>query len=301
MNFLKSLILAILFIVPVTLSYSQVMLKGKVFTPESQEGSNNVSEQYQGEVEYIPLPGATVIWKSGSAVNSEKSPSGTTTDAHGYFKIRAWNLGDTLQVSMVGYKTVGLVYSGQKYVEIPLNLLICITGVSGSGKTHLSKILIKNARNYKTLYSDRDYQNILDRFEDSDFFILENIDKVKHEKFEQELFHIINLAKENNKKLLMTSRKPISKIDLNLEDLKSRLNSILEVKIKEPDDQLMELLLIKIFNDKQLKINPNIIGFLVSRLERSYESINLFIEKIDNFSLEKGKKITIPLINDLLK
>ena len=176
-----------------------------------------------------------------------------------------------------------------------------ISGPPYSGKTHLSKILIKNARNYKTLYFDRDYQNILDRFEDSDFFILENIHMVKHDKFEQELFHIINLAKENNKKLLMTSRKRISEIDLNLEDLKSRLNSILEAKIKEPDDQLMKLLLIKIFNDKQLKINPNIIDFLVSRLERSYESINLFIEKIDKFSLEKGKKITIPLINDLLK
>ena len=176
-----------------------------------------------------------------------------------------------------------------------------ISGPPYSGKTHLSKILIKNARNYKTLYFDRDYQNLLNRFEDSDFFILENIDNVKHDKFEEKLFHIINLAKENNKKLLMTSRKPISEIDLNLEDLKSRLNSILEAKIKEPDDQLMELLLIKIFNDKQLKINPNIIDFLVSRLERSYESINFFIEKIDKFSLEKGKKITIPLINDLLK
>ena len=176
-----------------------------------------------------------------------------------------------------------------------------ISGPPYSGKTHLSKILIKNARNYKTLYFDRDYQNILDRLETSDILILENIDKVKHNKSEQDLFHIINFSKENNKKLLMTSRKPISEIDLNLEDLKSRLNSILEAKIKEPDDQLMKLILIKILNDKQLKINPNVIDFLVSRLERSYESINLFIEKIDNFSLEKSKKITIPLISDLLK
>ena len=131
--------------------------------------------------------------------------------------------------------------------------------------------------------------------------ILENIDKVKHYKSEQNLFHIINIVKENDKKLLMTSRKPISEIDLNLEDLKSRLNSILEAKIKEPDDELMRLILVKIFNDKQLKINPNVIDFLVSRLERSYESINFFIEKIDKFSLEKGKKITISLINDLLR
>ena len=175
-----------------------------------------------------------------------------------------------------------------------------ISGPPYSGKTHLSKILIKNARNYKTLYFDRDYQNILNRFEVSDILILENIDKVKDDKAEQDLFHIINFAKENNKKLLMTSRKPISEIDLNLEDLESRLNSIIEAKIKEPDDQLMKLILIKIFNDKQLKIKPNVIDFLVSRLERSYKSINLFIEKIDKFSLEKGKKITIRLINDLL-
>ena len=176
-----------------------------------------------------------------------------------------------------------------------------ISGPPYSGKTHLSKILIKNASNYKSFYIDRDYQNILDRFETSDILILENIDKVKHDKAEQDLFHIINLVKENNKKLLMTSRKSISEIDLSLEDLKSRLNSILEAKIKEPNDHLMELILIKIFNDKQLKINPNVIDFLMSRLVRSYKSINLFIEKIDKFSLEKGKKITIPLINDLLR
>ena len=175
-----------------------------------------------------------------------------------------------------------------------------ISGPPYSGKTHLSKILIKNASNYKALYIDRDYQNILDKFESSDILILENIDKVKYDKSEQDLFHIINLVKESNKKLLMTSRKSISEIDLSLEDLKSRLNSIIEAKIKEPDDQLMKLILIKIFNDKQLKINPNVIDFLMSRLVRSYESINLFIEKIDKFSLERGKNITIPLINDLL-
>lgn len=84
---------------------SQNTLKGKVFTPDSELGHN-------GEVQYIPLPGATVIWKG--------TRLGAMTDAHGYFKLPAMNIGDTLQVSMVGYNTAGLVYSGQKYVEIPL-------------------------------------------------------------------------------------------------------------------------------------------------------------------------------------
>ena len=176
-----------------------------------------------------------------------------------------------------------------------------ISGPSFSGKTHLSKILIKNIGSNESLYIDRDYKKIIEKAGSSNLIVIENIDKVLEDKSEEDLFHIINFTKENDKKLLMTSGKSISNIEFKLEDLKSRLNAILEAKIMQPDDELMKLVLIKIFNDKQLLINPNVINFLKSRLERSYKSINDFIEKIDKFSLEKGKKITIALINDLIK
>ena len=176
-----------------------------------------------------------------------------------------------------------------------------ISGPSFSGKTHLSKILIKNIGINESLYIDRDYKKIIERVGSSNLIVIENIDKVIEDRSEEDLFHIINFTKESDKKLLMTSGKSISNIEFKLEDLKSRLNAILEAKIMQPDDELMKLVLIKIFNDKQLLINPNVINFLKSRLERSYKSINDFIEKIDKFSLEKGKKITIALINDLIK
>lgn len=176
-----------------------------------------------------------------------------------------------------------------------------ISGPSFSGKTHLSKILIKNIGSNESLYIDGDYKKIIEKVGSSNLIVIENIDKVLEDRSEEDLFHIINFTKENNKKLLMTSGKSISNIEFKLEDLKSRLNATLEAKIMQPDDELMKLVLIKIFNDKQLLINPNVIDFLKSRLERSYKSINDFIEKIDKFSLEKGKKITISLINDLIK
>ena len=176
-----------------------------------------------------------------------------------------------------------------------------ISGPSFSGKTHLSKILIKNIGSNESLYIDRDYKKIIEKVGSSNLIVIENIDKVIENRSEEDLFHIINFTKESDKKLLMTSGKSISNIEFKLEDLKSRLNAILEAKIMQPDDELMKLVLIKIFNDKQLLINPNVINFLKSRLERSYKSINDFIEKIDKFSLEKGKKITIALINDLIK
>ena len=176
-----------------------------------------------------------------------------------------------------------------------------ISGPSFSGKTHLSKILIKNIGSNESLYIDRDYKKIIEKVGSSNLIVIENIDKVIEDRSEEDLFHIINFTKESDKRLLMTSGKSISKIEFKLEDLKSRLNAILEAKIMQPDDELMKLVLIKIFNDKQLLINPNVINFLKSRLERSYKSINDFIEKIDKFSLERGKKITIALINDLIK
>ena len=176
-----------------------------------------------------------------------------------------------------------------------------ISGPSFSGKTHLSKILIKNIGSNESLYIDRDYKKIIEKVGSSNLIVIENIDKVLEDKSEEDLFHIINFTKESDKRLLMTSGKSISKIEFKLEDLKSRLNAVIEAKIMQPDDELMKLVLIKIFNDKQLLINPNVINFLKSRLERSYKSINDFIEKIDKFSLEKGKKITIALINDLIK
>ena len=176
-----------------------------------------------------------------------------------------------------------------------------ISGPSFSGKTHLSKILIKNIGINESLYIDRDYKNIIERVGSSNLIVIENIDKLIEDRSEEDLFHIINFTKESDKKLLMTSGKSISNIEFKLEDLKSRLNAVIEAKIMQPDDELMKLVLIKIFNDKQLLINPNVIDFLRSRLERSYKSINDFIEKIDKFSLERGKKITIALINDLIK
>ena len=97
---------------------AQNMIKGKVLTPEAHIDHDHSDVSHQGEVEYITLPGASVIWKG--------TRLGTMTDIHGFFKIPVMNLGDTLQVSMIGFETVGLIYTGQKYVEIPLEAGVSI-------------------------------------------------------------------------------------------------------------------------------------------------------------------------------
>ena len=115
------------------------------------------------------------------------------------------------------------------------------------------------------------------------------------------LFHIINIMKENDKKLLMTSRKPITEIDLNLEDLKSRLNNFTTLGIEMPTDDLLRAIITKSFSDKQIKVNVRVLEFILKNIDRSYEKIFKFISDLDIASLSAGKSININLVKKILK
>ena len=175
-----------------------------------------------------------------------------------------------------------------------------ISGPSFSGKTHLSKILIKNIGSNESLYIDRDYKKIIEKVGSSNLIVIENIDKVLEDKSEEDLFHIINFTKENDKKLLMTSCKSISNIEFKLEDLKSRLNSFTNVGIELPTDDLLRVIISKYFSDKQIEITPKISEYIIKNIDRSYEKVFKFIKEIDDLSLSSGKSININLIKKVL-
>ena len=83
-------------------------------------------------------------------------------------------------------------------------------------------------------------------------------------------------------------------------DLVSRLDAMQAAFIEEPDDMLMEALIIKLFNDRQILIKPNIVNFLMQRIERSYLGVAEIIDLIDEVSLSKKKSVSISLIKGLI-
>jgi chromosomal replication initiation ATPase DnaA len=131
--------------------------------------------------------------------------------------------------------------------------------------------------------------------------IIEDIDLISSIEEEEYLFHSINLSKELNKVLLLTSGVNLSDISIKTPDLRSRLDSIQSVKILEPNDDLMNALILKLFHDRQILIKPNIISYLMQRIERSYLGISSIVDLIDNVSLSKHKSISKNLIKELLK
>ena len=97
-----------------TSCHAQKTLRGKVFAPENHSDHNDQEGEHQGAQKFDPLPGATVIWKGSS--------QGVVTDGFGFFEIDARGATDTLRVSMVGYSTVDVLYSGENYLEVPLEV-----------------------------------------------------------------------------------------------------------------------------------------------------------------------------------
>ena len=89
-------------------------------------------------------------------------------------------------------------------------------------------------------------------------------------------------------------------MDWGLDDLNSRIRSLLACEIKLPDDMLLYTFLIKYSNDKKLILNDNQCLYILERLERNFESIINFINALDMMLLETKKKVTYKSIQHIL-
>ena len=87
---------------------------------------------------------------------------------------------------------------------------------------------------------------------------------------------------------------------VNLNDLRSRIESFLNIGINLPTDDLLRVLISKTFSEKQININPKVSEYILKNIDRSYDKVFEFIKKIDDLSLSSGKSININLIKKVI-
>ena len=175
--------------------------------------------------------------------------------------------------------------------------IINIFGPAGSGKSHLASILQNKTSCLKVLSKDLN-EKIFIKFKNKEALIIENLYEKVNEKI---LFSIWNKTIQDNKYLLITSRKPISTYEFKLNDLKSRFNSCLNIGINLPNDDLISVILTKNFSDRQIKVEKKHIDYVIKRIDRSYEKISQFILILDKYSLKKGSPFSLKLIKEVIK
>ena len=210
------------------------------------------------------------------------------------FPFRAKYYEQDFYVSSNNFSAYKLIENWPTWPDNWLNIF----GPSGSGKTHLSKILEKKNSKTKLIKASKIEENTLDVFKKLDCLIIDNYENNIDEKL---LYSILNQSKQHDKFVVINSIEPVTSFNLGLKDLKSRLDSFVNIGIDLPTDDLLNVIISKSFSDQQITINPRITEYIIKNIERSYEKMFKFLKDIDELSLSTGKSININLIKKVLK
>jgi DnaA regulatory inactivator Hda len=114
------------------------------------------------------------------------------------------------------------------------------------------------------------------------------------------VFHLINEIRNKGGTLLCTTRTAPAEWSVALKDLESRMKAAHILSIDMPDDDLLFAIFVKLFHDRQISVDPEMIQFLLSRCDRSFDTVFSMVEKIDAASLQEKRRITLPFIKKVL-
>jgi chromosomal replication initiation ATPase DnaA len=170
---------------------------------------------------------------------------------------------------------------------------VALSGPQGSGKTHLAEVWHDMSGAERLLASrldEADVPSLLQR----GALIIEDIGEMS-DQAERNLFHVLNLVKEDGASALLTLRAAPAQLAIRLPDLASRLRALPHVELGAPDDALLAGVLVKLFDDRQLRVGEALITYLASRMERSIAVARDVVAALDRDSLSGKRPITIPL------
>jgi chromosomal replication initiation ATPase DnaA len=116
------------------------------------------------------------------------------------------------------------------------------------------------------------------------------------------LLHLYNMMRERSGFLLLCDREAPARWNCPLADLRSRLSGTQAVALGEPDESLVEAVLVKLFADRQLDVGMEVVRFLLLRIERSFAAARRAVSAIDRAALTaKRRQITVPMARAALQ
>ena len=180
-----------------------------------------------------------------------------------------------------------------------------LVGPEGAGKTHLAHIWAGMAGAVLICGAEL-AQADLPELAAAGAVCVEDADAIAgNVAAETALFHLHNLLAQDNLlaqrgRLLITSASPPRDWGLTLPDLQSRLQAAMLTVLPAPDDVLMAAVLIKLFADRQIAVPPNLIAYLVSRIERSIGTARRLVARLDAAALTMGRPVTRTLAAEIL-
>lgn len=112
---------------------------------------------------------------------------------------------------------------------------------------------------------------------------------------ERGLLHLLNLAAAEGHPVLLTGRSAPVHWRVTLPDLASRLSAFPVATIGPPDDALLTSVMVKFFADRQVRVAPRVLSYILRRMERSFAAAERIVDALDREALSAKKPVSIAL------
>ena len=188
------------------------------------------------------------------------------------------------------------------------NDCLYIWGSEGTGKTHLLQAACKQAYEmnsqvtYIPLKQHREFDSeILNGLGQLDLICIDDLESIfDNLEWQQRLTLLYNEIRDNNNSIIISSTFSPKNINIELEDLKSRLAWGQVQKIKPPDDELKIEILKRKASERSFELTKSVAEFLIRRTDRDLNSLIKILDVIDHSSLAAKRKVTVPFVKELI-
>jgi chromosomal replication initiation ATPase DnaA len=172
-----------------------------------------------------------------------------------------------------------------------------VVGPRGSGKSHLANVWrLRSAAHLVPAAELTDA--VVAALAERSAVVVEDLDRGASD--ERALFHLLNRARESGVFVLLTSRAAPGDMTFDIPDLRSRLRALPVVELQPPDEAVLKAVLVKLFCDRQLNVEPAVIEYISVRMERSMEAASRIVATVDRLALAMHRKVTRPLAAEAL-
>ena len=182
-------------------------------------------------------------------------------------------------------------------------------GISGTGKSFLLQSLCnyytdcKKTSLYIPVNEVKDFgSDFLDSLEELDLICIDEIDSIaEDDNWEIAIFNLINNCLISKTRLIFCSQLNPSTINFNLTDLYSRIRKIDHIELLPVSERNLREALKFITDINSYEVGDNEINYLMTHSKRSIANLVRIIYELDQLSLQLKRKITIPLIKELIQ
>jgi len=173
-----------------------------------------------------------------------------------------------------------------------------LVGPQGSGKSHLAAIWAERSGARFLAARALETASLPDALATGALVVEDLADGLLDERT---LFHLLNLVREEEAFLLLTARTAPGGWALQIRDLASRLRVLPVVTLAPPDDALLRAVIVKLFADRQLAVDENLVAYLATHIERSFAAARLAVAALDAEALRQHRPVTRALAAELFR